>query len=179
MSGATVDTESLKQRIIGLAGRRHTYGERTPHASPYYLDKYRFITRPDLLHEIALALAPLVPPDTDRLAGTELGATPIVTALSLETGLPFVIIRTTGPSGGIGALIEGEFERGQRVTLVEDLLVTGNSALEAIGRIGNAGGRVVACLAVVDRGRGAVRRVRDAGVPCQAAVTIADGDFTS
>lgn len=177
MSGVTVDVTSLKQRIIELARRHAAYVGRSPQASPYYLDQYRFVTRPEVLREIARALAALLPPETDRLAGTELAATPIVTALALETGLPFIIVRITGPSGGIGTPVEGEFTRGDRVTLVEDLLVSGNSALEAVGRIVNAGGRVVACLAVADRGRGAVRRLRDAGVPCHVLFTATDADL--
>src|SRR2546427_9251016 len=59
----------------------------------YFFDKFLFATKPGILRRIASFLAEMVPPETDRLAGPELGAVPIVTALSLETGLPFVIVK--------------------------------------------------------------------------------------
>ena len=67
--------------------------------SSYYLDKYRFSTRPDLLQPLGEAIAAAVAehePDAVRLAAPELGAVPLAAAASLESGLPFVIVRERG-----------------------------------------------------------------------------------
>lgn len=58
-----------------------------------YFDKFLFTSDPDLLREVAGRLAPLVPHDTEVLAGLELGGVPLATALALETGLPAVYVR--------------------------------------------------------------------------------------
>ena len=65
-----------------------------------YFDKYQFEARPDLLAAVAEALVPLVPKDIEVLAGLELGGIPIVTALSLHTGLPAAFVRKQAKTYG-------------------------------------------------------------------------------
>ena len=66
--------------------------------SNYYFDKYLFETKPNLLRRVASFLAELVPQGTDRLAGPELGGVALATAVSLDLGLPFVIVRILDPA---------------------------------------------------------------------------------
>ena len=61
--------------------------------SSFYVDKYLFSTEPDLLRDVADALAAEIPGGVERLAGVELGAVPLVVATALATGLPYVIVR--------------------------------------------------------------------------------------
>ncbi|MDN5697864.1 MAG: hypothetical protein L0G70_07805, partial [Rubrobacter sp.] len=61
--------------------------------SRFYVDKYLFCTEPALLQELADELSGRLPEGIDRLAGVELGAVPLVVALALRTGLPYVIVR--------------------------------------------------------------------------------------
>ena len=61
--------------------------------SSFYVDKYLFSTEPDLLRDVADALAEQLPEGVERLAGVELGAVPLVVATALATGLPYVIVR--------------------------------------------------------------------------------------
>jgi orotate phosphoribosyltransferase len=88
--------------------------------SNVYVDKYLFSTEPNLLRDVADALAEQIPDGVERLAGVELGAVPLVVATALATGLPYVIVRKAakeyGASAGRG--IEGNFEAGERVTLI-------------------------------------------------------------
>ena len=89
-------TDELRAAI-----REHAYLEgdfvlRSGRRSNYYLDKYRFETRPDLLEAIAARIADQVAehePEAARLAGPELGAVALVAATSLVSGLPFLIVR--------------------------------------------------------------------------------------
>jgi orotate phosphoribosyltransferase len=121
--------------------------------SRFYVDKYRFSTEPDLLRDVAGALAEHVPDGVERLAGVELGAVPLVVATSLATGLPYVIVRKAAKEHGssAGETIEGNLTRGETVALIEDVVTTGTQAVRAAGRLREAGAEVAAIVAVLDR----------------------------
>jgi orotate phosphoribosyltransferase len=119
--------------------------------SSFYVDKYLFSTEPDLLRDVAAALARELPAGVERLAGVELGAVPLVTATALHTGLPYVIVRKSAKGHGTGRGIEGHLERGERVALIEDVVTTGTQAVQAARRLEQAGAEVVTIVAVLDR----------------------------
>jgi orotate phosphoribosyltransferase len=131
--------------------------------STYYFDKYLFETKPSLLSRLAELLAESVPPETDRLAGPELGAVALAVAVSLRTGLPFVIVKKQSKDYATRKTIEGELNAGDRVVVVEDILTTGAAAVRAADAIKEAGGRVLRILAVVDREEGAAESIVAAG----------------
>jgi orotate phosphoribosyltransferase len=143
--------------------------------SAYYLDKYRFETDPALLRRIARGLAGLLEGKIDRLAGPELGAVALVTALSLETDIPFVIVRRAAKDHGGSREIEGTIRPGDRVAVVEDVITTGGQALAAAERLTAAGATVAAILAVVDREEGGSEAIRSAGHEFRAL--LAKGDL--
>lgn len=168
---------SLKAEILAAAVLRGSFTLRSGKTSGYYVDKYRFQVRPELLRRVAARLAELVPPETERLAGVELGAVPLVTAVALHTGLPFVIVRKGAKEHGTANLIEGEPLDGAAVTVVEDVFTTGGQALESAAKVQQAGGRVARIVAVIDRGEGGAERLRDAGYDAEALFTLAPGEL--
>ena len=119
----------------------------------YYFDKYLFETRPAILRRLGRFLADLVPREAERLAAPALGAVALGTAVSLELGLPLVIVRPDREAGST-RMIEGELYTDEEVTLIEDVVVTGSRALQAMFRVGEAGGRVRKVGLVVERGEG-------------------------
>ena len=131
--------------------------------STYYFDKYLFETRPAILRRLGRFLADLVPRETERLAAPALGAVALGTAVSLELGLPLVIVRLDGERGA-SRTTEGELYADEAVTLVEDVVVTGSRALRAISRLGDAGARVRQVVSVLDRREGAAERFSEASV---------------
>ena len=139
--------------------------------SSYYIDKYLFTTRPALLRQLADALTGHIPTGVDRIAGTVLGAIPLATALSLQSGLPMVMIRAEKKEYGTAKQIEGTLQKGERVLLVEDVVTTGGAALAAVELLRDAGADVVGTLAVVDREEGGPEAFRAAGVPFEALFT--------
>jgi orotate phosphoribosyltransferase len=140
--------------------------------SSYYIDKYLFTTQPDLLRRIASELAERLPGGVQRLAGPVLGAVPLVTALSLHTGLPALIVRVEKPKEyGTSKQIEGTLVAGERVVLVEDVVTTAGAALATVGVLRAAGADVLSALAVVDRQEGGADAFAAAGVPFQALFT--------
>ncbi len=139
--------------------------------SDFYLDKYRFETRPDVLRRIARGLAGLVPDGVDRVAGTELGAVALATALALECDLPFVIVRKAAKPYSTERMIEGELEAGERVVLVEDVVTSGAQAIKAAVHLVEAGAIVDRIVAVVDREQGGRAAMAEAGFELSALFT--------
>jgi orotate phosphoribosyltransferase len=132
---------------------------RSGRRSRYYLDKYRFETRPDLLAPLGQAIAAAVAehePDADLLAGPELGAVALAAAASLAGGLPFVIVRKEAKEYGTANQLEGVYESGQCACLVEDVVTSGGAAIDAIQALRAAGLRVANAVCVVDREEGGV-----------------------
>ncbi len=121
--------------------------------SSFYVDKYLFSTEPDLLRDVADALAERIPEGVERLAGVELGAVPLVVATALATGLPYVIVRKAAKEHGssAGRNIEGNLYAGERVALIEDVITTGTQAVRAARHLREAGVEVVSIVAVLDR----------------------------
>jgi orotate phosphoribosyltransferase len=127
--------------------------------SPYYLDKYRFETQPELLGALGERIAASVKevePEAVRLAGPELGAVALAASASLASGLPFMIVRGKAKEYGTANRIEGVFEPGECVCLVEDVVTSGGAALEAVEALREAGLRVRAAVCVVDREEGGI-----------------------
>lgn len=120
--------------------------------SRFYVDKYLFSTEPGLLRELARALSARLPEGVGRLAGVELGAVPLVAAVSLYGGLPFCIVRKDAKGYGTGKGIEGRaLETGEKVALIEDVVTTGSQVLRAAATLEEAGAEVSGIVAVLDR----------------------------
>jgi orotate phosphoribosyltransferase len=131
--------------------------------SSYYLDKYLFETDPSVLRRLGEALAVRVPAGTQKIAGTELGAVALATALSLETGIPFVIVRRAAKEYSTSKPVEGRLDAGDAVVLVEDVVTTGAQVLKAADKLVAQGVNIVAILAVVDREEGGREAIEGAG----------------
>jgi len=135
--------------------------------SSYYLDKYRFGTRPDLLKPLGDAIAQAVAefePDAVRIAAPAVGAISLAAAASLASGLPFVIVRDSAKEYGTSNRIEGGFEPGELVCLVEDVVTSGGAAISAIEALRDAGLRVSTAICVVDREEGGADALARAAV---------------
>jgi len=162
--GTTV-TE-LGDRLLAASYLEGDFILRSGRRSRFYLDKYLFETRPDLLRDIAGGLAAKLPAyePFDLLAGPELGAVALVAALSLASGKPFVIVRKGEKEYGTKKAMEGRAEAGQRVVVVEDVVTSGGAALLAVDKLRDAGLEVVGLLCVVDREEGGRTSFEVAGV---------------
>jgi orotate phosphoribosyltransferase len=154
----------LNRDDLGRALRDAAYLEgdfvlRSGRRSRYYLDKYRFETRPDLLGPLGDAIAAAVrehEPEATRLAGPELGAVALAAAASLAGGLPFLIVRKEAKGYGTSNRLEGVHADGECVCLVEDVVTSGGAAIDAVEALRAAGLRVSNVVCVVDREEGGV-----------------------
>ncbi|NJE05352.1 orotate phosphoribosyltransferase [Thermococcus sp. M36] len=131
--------------------------------SDYYINVKRLSTNPNALKLIARLMAEEAQKagiSFDRVAGPELGAVPITTALALETGKPLVIVRKKPKGHGTESQIEGEVRPGDRILLVEDVTTTGGSVLRAAEVLEELGAEIAAISVVVDREEGAAEKIR-------------------
>src|SRR5260370_34006830 len=118
--------EALGRDIVEAAVLRGRFRLPSAAQSSYYIDKYLFTTRPDLLRRIAAELSLRLPAGAQRIAGPVLGAIPLVTALALATGLPMLIVRVDQPKEyGTSKQIDDVLQTGETVVLVVDVVTTG------------------------------------------------------
>lgn len=147
--------------------------------SEYYVDKYLFETDPRCLEAIADAFAEQLDED-DKLGGVALGGVPLAAATSVAAGVPYVIARKQRKEYGTANLVEGRLEEGEEVIVVEDIVTTGTSLVDAVEALRDAGATVERALVVVDRQEGGRENVEEAGVEMEALVTadelLADRD---
>jgi orotate phosphoribosyltransferase len=131
--------------------------------SDYYIDIKKASTDPLVLKKLAEAMSQYTE-GYDLLAGMELGAVPLVVALSLETNIPYVIVRKEKKEHGTGKQIEGGEVKGKRVLIIEDVTTSGGSVIKTIEIIRENQGIVDEVVAVVDRESGAEEKMKEADV---------------
>lgn len=167
---------------LKLALREHAYLEgdfvlRSGGHSKYYLDKYRFETRPDLLAALGERVARAVEelePDASRLAGPELGAVALAAAGSLASGLPFLIVRKEAKEYGTSKRLEGVYEEGETVCVIEDVVTSGGALLETVRVLREAGLKVRTAVCVVDREEGGAAALAAEGVELRPIFRASD-----
>jgi orotate phosphoribosyltransferase len=121
--------------------------------SAVYFDKFRFLTRPDLLRDVAHAVAGAVAPGTALLGAPEGAAMLLVAAVSLETGLPVAVVRKQPK---------------------EDVSTTGQQVRRAAEVLADAGADVRRIVLAIDRGGG--DHLRDAGYDVAAIAVLRPAD---
>jgi orotate phosphoribosyltransferase len=154
-----VTREELARGRRQAADQGGAFVLRSGKRSKYYLDKYLFETKPGLLRALGAAIARTIrehEPEAELIAGPELGAVALAAAASLETDLPFLLVRKGAKDYGTSKRLEGAFREGQCVCLVEDVVTTGGAALEAVAALREAGLKVSTAICVVDREEGGV-----------------------
>jgi orotate phosphoribosyltransferase len=158
-----MDIRDLAERVKEAALLRGDFILSSGRRSSYYLDKYRIETQPSILGAVAEGLSEKIPAGTDLLAGPELGAIPLVTAVGLRTGISFLLVRKKAKEYGTKKVVEGLFQPGQKVVLIEDVLTTGTQAITAADSLREIGLEVLKVVCVIDREEGAREAVEGAG----------------
>ena len=141
--------------------------------SPIYIDLRQIITYPKLLAAIANAYLPVLSTlHFSRIAGLPYAAIPIATAISLAGNYPMIYPRKEAKAYGTKAQIEGEYQAGETVVVIDDLATTGGSKFEAIEKLTGAGLAVEDIVVLVDRQSGAKESLTQAGYSMHAVFTI-------
>ncbi len=179
VSNNTEDTEPKKSLVDALRESEAVlYGEfelSSGRTSDYYIDKYVFETDPDVLdlvgEEIARKLGEM---GASKIAGVALGAVPLAAVASVKSGLPYVIARKEAKEYGTSNQIEGDLEDGEEVVVVEDIVTTGGSAIDAVETLREAGAEVNDVVVVVDRQEGGKEEIESHGLRLHSLLTADD-----
>jgi orotate phosphoribosyltransferase len=167
----------LLDLVLEVSFRRERVTLASGAESDFYLDLRQTLMRP---RGVALAGALvldrlLAGPPVQAVGGMAVGAVPLVSAVLAAaaardpaTALLGFFVRKTPKQHGLAKRIEGAFEAGQTVALLEDTVTTGGSTLEALELVEAEGGKVVRVLCVVDRGEGAAEAFAARGVELEA-----------
>lgn len=157
-----MDKAELAKKVKEAALLEGDFVLRSGKHSKYYLDKYLFSSRPDILAELGRRFAEFAG-DVDMIAGPELGAVSLAAATSLASGKPFAIVRKGKKGYGTDKLLEGPDVKGKRVLLVEDVGTTAGAALEAAEVLKAAGATIARMVFAMNRQEGAQENVEKAG----------------
>ncbi len=175
--------KALLDIILEVSFRREKVVLSSGKESDFYLDLRQTLMRPrgvalagELLYE-RLSAGPRI----DSVGGMAVGAIPVVSAVLLaaatqdpNTDLLGFFVRKETKKHGLGKRVEGGFEPGQSVALVEDTTTTGGSTIDALDAVIAEGGKVVRVLCLVDRGEGATEAFAARGIELEALFTRAD-----
>jgi orotate phosphoribosyltransferase len=169
-----MNRENLAAAVASVATLRGQFTLRSGRTASEYFDKYRFESEPSLLRAIAEHLAPLIPPETEVLAGLELGGIPIATALALHTGLRVAFVRKHAKEYGTCQLAEGVEVAGLGLLVVEDVVTSGGQVAASSEDLRGLGAVVSHALCVIDRQAGGESALRAAGIDLRSLFTKTD-----
>lgn len=145
--------------------------------SPIYLDLRRLISKPKLLKRVATALCKKARADKirfKRLAGIAYAGIPIAVAMSLKNSKPCVYARKEVKDYGTKQPVEGEFAEKDKVLVVDDLITTGASKIEAATPLAAVGLKVHDFIVIVDREQGGKEELEAKGYALHSLLKITD-----
>ncbi len=180
----TPDLTTLRQNLLDLfcqlAYQEGDFVLSSGKQSSYYINGKQVTLHPQGALAIGRLLLPLLPNDTQAVAGLTLGADPIVTAVSVvstyeQRPIPALIIRKEAKGHGTKAYIEAPtLPPDARIVVLEDVVTTGKSALQAVERLRDAGYVVNQIISLIDRLQGGAELYQASGLQFQSLFSITD-----
>jgi orotate phosphoribosyltransferase len=162
--------DDLVRRMVSASELHGDFVLSSGQRSSVYFDKFRFLTEPGLLRDVARAVASLLPPGVTMLGAPEGAAMLLVAAVALEIGLPVAVVRKQAKEYGTKAQVEGAVQPGARVALIEDVSTTGHQVRRAAEILETAGAEIAAIVLAIDRG--GADHLREAGYVVEAVAVL-------
>lgn len=162
----------LAKRIKDLSYLTGQFILRSGKTSSFYWDKYRFEGEPQVLNAVVNEMKKLLPPSFDKLAGLELGGIPLATGLSLKTGTPCLYVRKTAKQYGTCNLVEGGFQPGERVVVVEDVITTAGQVCRSVRQMRELKLVVEHVVCAIDRQQGGEEHLAALGCSLSPVFTL-------
>lgn len=176
------DTESLRELLTRRSVKRGDFTLASGKKSNIYVDARLTTMSPEgmvLIGRVGLERIRAEGWDPDSVGGLTLGADPVAYAISHTSAnrtkpLRAFTVRKEPKAHGTGRRLEGPFEPGDTVVVIEDVITTGKSALQAIEAVTRAGGHVIGVLSVVDREEGGSQAILDSGYAVLSLTKISE-----
>ena len=141
----------------------------------YYIDLRKIISNPQVFHQVLNAYSEILETLVfDRIAGIPYGSLPTATGLSLRLHHPMIFPRKEVKAHGTRRLIEGEFHPGETVVVVDDILISGNSAIEGAQKLESAGLNVQDIVVLIDHEKGVETRLIKQGYQPHSVLKISE-----
>ncbi|HYJ61703.1 MAG TPA: orotate phosphoribosyltransferase [Actinomycetota bacterium] len=162
--------DDLVARMVAVSELHGEFVLSSGATSTVYFDKFRFLTRPDLLRDVAAAVAARLAPGTALIGAPEGAAMLLAAAVALATELPVAVVRREPKPYGTRERIEGVVEPGAVTTLLEDVSTTGHQVRAAAEALADAGADVRRIVLAIDRG--GADHLRAAGYEVDAVAVL-------
>lgn len=161
--GSLVDIECIKFGNFTLKSGRQ---------SPIYIDLRELVSYPNLLQNLAVLFQEKISNNIDRVCGVPYAALPMATAISLHSNLPMLIKRKEAKSYGGKKIIEGKYNKGDKIILIEDVITSGISLEETIVELEAEGLVIEKILVVLNREQGGVEKLQQKGYNVEALFSM-------
>jgi uridine monophosphate synthetase len=143
--------------------------------SPIYVDLRLLVSRPALLQMAAQAYAEILRTiSCERIASVPYAALPIGTAVSLATDVPMIYPRKEAKAHGLGKDIEGLWQPGEQVVVIEDLITSGGSTITTAERLRAVGLIIDHVIVLIDREQGGVEKLAAAGISAHSVFRLTE-----
>ena len=147
--------------------------------SPYYIDLRQTISSPITMDWIANAFTRIILNEIgrdriDKILGVPTAGVPFATVVSQKLSLPLIYYRQARKEHGVRKKVEGTLERNDRVLIVDDLITTGESVIEAAEVVRDQGGVVNELVVLLDREQGGQQRLRSSRIEPHVLFKISD-----
>ncbi|MCT7952375.1 bifunctional orotidine-5'-phosphate decarboxylase/orotate phosphoribosyltransferase [Ancylothrix sp. C2] len=142
---------------------------------PYYIDLRKIISQPQIFHQIVGAYAEILEVlEYDRIAGIPYGSLPTATGLALRLEKPMIFPRKEVKAHGAKRVIEGNFVEGEKIVVVDDILISGKSVMEGAQKLKAAGLEVEDIVVFIDHEKGVKDRLRENGYRGHSVLKISE-----
>lgn len=142
---------------------------------PYYIDLRKIISNPQLFQQVLNAYADILKDlRFDRIAGIPYGSLPTATGLALQLNRPMIFPRKEVKAHGTRRLVEGNFEPGETVVVVDDILISGNSAMEGAAKLQSVGLNIEDIVVFLNHEQDVKSRLQANGYRAHSVLTISE-----
>ena len=142
---------------------------------PYYIDLRTIISNPQLFQQVLNAYAGVLEKlKFDRIAGIPYGSLPTATGLALQLNHPMIFPRKEVKAHGTRRMVEGNFESGETAVVVDDILISGKSAMEGAAKLKSVGLQVQDIVVFLDHEKGVKDRLRENGYNAHSVLSISE-----
>ncbi|MGL5075898.1 MAG: orotate phosphoribosyltransferase, partial [Waterburya sp.] len=141
----------------------------------YYIDLRKIISNPQLFNQVLSAYGDIVKKlEFDRIAGIPYGALPTATGLALNLQRPMIFPRKEVKAHGTRRLIEGNFNPGEKVVVIDDILISGKSVMEGADKLKSAGLEIDDIVVFIDHEGGVKERLANNGYRAHSVLSISE-----